>query len=317
MVFDFLTTKDFYDGVKRVSKTSDPFDPNFLWKTEDPNNSLDPGFHPEAVFFYTSAGFLLFPIPVMMVVTITWITYDLTRRLHRICPYLVLLGPLTLVPAALASLTIPLVWLLSPLLHFVQALFVLLAGQPSNWSNDPRNSQGQMGPAFSKFWMFVLILKTVEQLCEALPQVIINSLAFYQRYKLCRRLNFIIRVISIVLSIGSVLLFLVMNVVKFYYCYPDSLLGLLRSRDEEVETIVNENTQEALLPASNSHSTSDNRTDKRKRNIYVQRSSSHPPQAGCGRARSDQQYHRAPTHYNTSSPPDLLLLQKQRKQSLL
>ena len=144
MVFDFLTTKDFYDGVKRVSKTSDPFDPHFFWKTEDPNNNLEPGFHPEAAFFYTSAGFLLFPIPVMMVITIAWVAHALTMRLHRICPYLVLLGPLTLVPAALASLTMPLIWLLSPLLHFVQALFVLLAGQPSNWSSDPRNSQGQM-----------------------------------------------------------------------------------------------------------------------------------------------------------------------------
>lgn len=164
------------------------------------------------------------------------------------------------------------------------------------------------GPAFSKFWMFVLILKTVEQLCEALPQVIINSLAFYQRYKLCRRLNFIIRVCIFIPSKltkfsghlycplywlcspvpcherGQVLLLLPR--LPSWAFEVSFWLGLkeqpnsYRSRDEEVETIVNENTQEALLPASNSHSTSDNRTDKRKRNIYVQRSSSHPPQAG-------------------------------------
>ena len=136
MVFDIITTKDFYDAAKRVSGESYPFDNKFVYR--DVRNSdyvnFSPGsgtkvaqdqlnFYPEAAFFYASASSMLLPIPIAIISVTIWTMIMMIRSLyHQQCGLLLclLLGPFTLLPALLAGLVTPLAWVISPILHFIQ-----------------------------------------------------------------------------------------------------------------------------------------------------------------------------------------------------
>lgn len=249
MVFDIITTKDFYDAAKRVSGESYPFDNKFVYR--DVRNSdyvnFSPGsgtkvaqdqlnFYPEAAFFYASASSMLLPIPIAIISVTIWTMIMMIRSLyHKQCGLLLclLLGPFTLLPALLAGLVTPLAWVISPILHFIQALFCLFGVRPG----DETNSRVK-GPKFSKFWAFVLILKVIEQFFEAVPQVGINAVFFYMKTnnylhaEAFTDQEYYTRVTSMGLSVGSVLLFISANVYNCAHDYDNSLLGLLRGADD-------------------------------------------------------------------------------------
>ena len=133
MVFDIITTKDFYDAAKRASGESYPFNPKFVYR--DVKNSdyvnFSPGngpkdqlnFYPEAAFFYASASSMLLPIPIAIISVTIWTMIMMIRSLYqKQCGILlcILLGPFTLGPALLAGLVTPVAWVISPILHFIQ-----------------------------------------------------------------------------------------------------------------------------------------------------------------------------------------------------
>ena len=154
--FDALTTKGFYDAAVEKSKTNNPFNICFMYGPPNQNSPNSPNqnqynFHcdgeyiHESAFFFASASSMLLPIPIGMIIGMIYMMYkyitDMRSTVNRNvkackgccdCFLLVVVGPFTIIPAILASLLIPLAWIISPFLHFIQALFSLLGARPQS-----------------------------------------------------------------------------------------------------------------------------------------------------------------------------------------
>ena len=100
----------------------------------------------EACFFYASAGALMLPIPVGIILVFTFLIYDYSSNLRRwpndccsneccgkccgiFVPVLSL--PFTFIVSIIFSvLLVPIAWIFSPFLHIARALFALFGAKP-------------------------------------------------------------------------------------------------------------------------------------------------------------------------------------------
>ena len=98
----------------------------------------------------------------------------------------------SIITAPLCILGFCIIWIISPILHFIQAVFSSLGVQPvggpdfeiqvSILSFHQLTLDCMQGPGFARFWLVVLILKSCEQLLEALPQTLINVIYLDRRW---------------------------------------------------------------------------------------------------------------------------------------
>ena len=98
----------------------------------------------------------------------------------------------SIITVPLCILGFCIIWIISPILHFIQAVFSSLGVQPvggpdfeiqvSILSFHQLTLDCMQGPGFARFWLVVLILKSCEQLLEALPQTLINVIYLDRRW---------------------------------------------------------------------------------------------------------------------------------------
>merc|ERR1712126_404618 len=121
-------------------------------------------------------------------------------------------------------LLLGIVWVLSPVLHLIQACFLLFGVKPVGG----REAEIQ-GEGFNQFWLFVMILKACEQFLEALPQTVTTLIYLDKFWDNLTDWEIRKLVASIVFSVGSLLLFIVGNVYKCVFDYHNSIVGLYKS----------------------------------------------------------------------------------------
>jgi hypothetical protein len=136
----------FYDWRfldREEGKTSLNFTENCLKKASD---SFGNNVVIEAVFFYFSAGALILPIPVGIILVLIFFIFDYSSNLRRwpinccsneccgkCCGIFVsvLSLPFTFIVSIIFSvLLVPIAWIFSPFLHIARALFSLFGAKP-------------------------------------------------------------------------------------------------------------------------------------------------------------------------------------------
>jgi len=150
------------------------------------------------------------------------------------------------VTAPLCILGFGLIWIVSPVLHFIQAVIAMFGVQPVGGKDFAIKGKG-----LERFWLVVMILKSCEQLFEALPQTLINVIYLDRQWHNLSDWEIAKLVTSSVFSCGSLLIFIAHNVYKSLFNYENSIVGLYKSELEFIE------------PAHSSVSTSATRTDVR------------------------------------------------------
>ena len=100
----------------------------------------------------------------------------------------------SIVTAPLCILGFGIIWIVSPVLHFIQAVFSMFGVQPVGGRDFQiqvsifslidsfKTVHALQGKGLARFWLVVLILKTCEQLLEALPQTLINVIYLDRRW---------------------------------------------------------------------------------------------------------------------------------------
>jgi len=233
MILDGITTWEFYKTAAMATgdysnfeeSHPNPFDWDFLYPWRNQTINIEAGF------FYASLGAILLPVPMGILIIAFYYSFKFLYYLNeKHCALTVFCGIFSLFPGILALilavLVMPVVWVISPFIHFAQVMFALFGVKPVGGRETKVT-----GKQFTRFWLFVMFLKLIEQFFEAVPQVIITGLYTYRYQDKLDDHQFYFKNISLVFSIGSVFLFLALNIFKCTFDYENSLFGLIHHKD--------------------------------------------------------------------------------------
>jgi len=239
MVLDGLTTWEFYMAAAMASEEQAQY--RYLLGDDSHPNPFSPSFayfkngtiNVEATFFYASLAAILLPVPMGILIIAFYYSFKSLYYLNsKHIALAAIFGVFSLVPGILALLlavlVMPVVWVVSPFIHFAQVMFALFGVKPVGG-----RSTKVKGDQFTRFWLFVMFLKLIEQFFEALPQVVINGLYIYRYQDKFSENAFYFKNISLVFSVGSVFLFLALNIFKCTFDYENSLFGLIHHTGQE------------------------------------------------------------------------------------
>ena len=130
------------EGGEIVSSLNEICSQKSLSSLENSNVYANKVLFQEACFFYASAGAMMLPIPVGIILVFSFLIYDYSSNLRRwpndccsneccgiFVPVLSL--PFTFIVSIVFSvLLVPIAWIFAPFLHIARALFALFGAKP-------------------------------------------------------------------------------------------------------------------------------------------------------------------------------------------